>query len=611
MVASIKLAIGVLIISLMACIFLSRYGPNRVVLLRKVKQLRDEYDYVIVGAGTTGSVLANRLTEASKETVIVLEAGKDDALFPDVHVPGEALALHGNPDTDWMFQTVPQRHACRSMHDRKCSIPRGKTLGGSSSINCMIYGRGSAADYDLWVEKYGSEGWSFNDVLPYFIRSENNQNPDFAGSRYHGDEGPVVVSDANITSLVNEFLRAASEAGYDIGDLSQAEDPRGMAMHVQATVNKGARWSTADAYLCPAMARPNLHIVTEAMADKITFHSDTAEGIQYRINGDSKFVRARKEKILSAGTIGSPRLLQLSGVGPRDLLEALQIPVVKDLPVGEHLQDHLMLFAPAFTLNQSRSLTSSSIKSYATVVEYLVFGTGPLSRVCAADAIGHFGSNSGDSVHSELPHFGVQLTSYILGNDAYLIDNFAKSSNIKPDVARHVFGGNEGKHGIIMLPMIFQTYSKGSVRISTRDPNTPPDIDPNFLSDERDVKILIEGIRVAQELSETTPFRSLGANMVPNVHPECRNHIFNSDAYWGCFIRHMAVSLNHPGGTCRMGAANDNTAVVDPKLRVRGLRSLRVVDASVMPRLVSAGTLAPVIMIGEKASDIILVNGVS
>ncbi len=607
MATSLKVATCVLFISFLAYLFLQVCERNRIAPLRKpdLKQLHAEYDYIVVGAGTAGSVLANRLSEDGKHTVLVLEAGKDDSLFKDVHVPGATFALHGNPDTDWMFQTIPQKHACKSMHDHKCSIPRGKVLGGSSSINCMIYGRGSPADYDLWAEEYGSRGWSYKEVLPHFVRSENNQNPRM-DSRYHGKDGPVVVSDANVTSLAEDFLHAAREAGYDTGDLSEAEDPRGMVMQVQATVNKGSRWSTADAYLRPAMDRPNLHVVTEAMADKIVFQGDTAKGIQYSIKGDSQLVNARKEVILSAGSIGSAQLLQLSGVGPRDLLETLHIPVVKDLPVGEHLQDHMMLFAPEFTLNQSRALTSSSMRSYASLAEYLLFGTGPLAGVCGVDAIGHFGSSSGDSVHSELPHFAVELLNYFLGNDASFIDGFAKSANIKADDTRHVYGGNEGKEGIILLPMIFQTYSSGNLRIRTRDPDAPPDINPNYLSDERDVKILIEGIRVAQELSETTPLRSLGTSMVKNVHPECRQHEFDSDVYWECFIRHMAVPLNHPAGTCRMGAVSDNRAVVGPDLAVRGLKKLRVVDASVMPRLVSAGPLATVIMIGEKASDMIL-----
>ncbi|XP_077992321.1 glucose dehydrogenase [FAD, quinone]-like [Glandiceps talaboti] len=536
------------------------------------------YDYVIIGAGSAGCVLANRLSENEDVSVLLVEAGPEDSK-PEIHIPIQAGSLLRS-DIDWKYKSVPQKDSCLALKDRSCLWNSGKVLGGSSSINFMLYTRGCKEDYDSWA-RLGAQGWSYDDVLPYFIKCEHNTNEEYLKSDVHSKEGPLAVTDILPRCKFAEMLvKAAEEVGYAIKDLNDFNNTDCFNF-TQGNIIDGKRDSSAHAYLTPAVkARKNLTIWTNTCVTKILFEDKTAKTMKF-VQGETEGeVKICKELILSAGAIASPKLLMLSGIGPKEHLEELGIQVVCDLPVGENMQNH-----------------------YMTLIRFNGTGGGismDWTSSQGADATGFV------KTKEHLPWPDIQILFlpffYFMGpgekEGCNIADEFNETLHYK---SREEM---EAKEGMVILPVLQHPESIGKLSLKSNDPLEPPLIDPRYLEDPEDVQTLIRGVRVAQKLAATTAFKDLGVTPEYFKFDNCPHEV-DSDMYWEHVIRHLTLSMMHVVGTCKMGAKDDMKAVVDPSLRVRGLENVRVVDGSIMPHLVSATVNAAVVMIAEKGADII------
>ncbi|HKP86371.1 MAG TPA: choline dehydrogenase [Blastocatellia bacterium] len=517
------------------------------------------FDYIIVGAGAAGCVLANRLTEDPKTKVLLLEAGGPDKK-QEIHIPAAFSKLFKTP-YDWAYHTEQQRH----LNNRKLYWPRGKVLGGSSSMNAMIYIRGNRRDYDAWRDA-GNDGWGFGDVLPYFKKGENQER---GASEYHGTGGPLNVADLRtINPVSHAFLDAALSHGFPRNPDFNGDRQEGVGFY-QVTQKDGKRCSAAAAYLKPILKRPNLTVRTNAHATALLFDKSRAAGVSYVRNGATEQARAGGEVILCGGTVNSPQLLMLSGIGPADGLKPLGIPVVADLPgVGENLQDHLAIFV---AYKCSKPITLANAEKLGNVLSFLLFKKGPLtSNVAEA---GGFVKTKSELAAPDLQfHFA----------PVYFIN--------------HGFTQIEG-HGFTFGPTMLRPESRGRIALRSNDPFAPPAIQPNYLASESDMQVLAEGVKLARALARTEAFARLcGEEVYPGAQTEGESQINE-------YVRDSVETLYHPVGTCKMG--DDAMAVVDAQLRVRGVERLRVVDASIMPVIVSGNTNAPTIMIAEKAADLI------
>lgn len=568
---------------------------------------RSEYDYIVVGAGSAGSVVANRLSEDANVTVLLLEAGGMDSKM-EIHVPLAYVDLQLS-GVDWNETTVPQKHACLDLDGRSSRWPRGKVLGGSSSINAMIYVRGNREDYDRWRDQ-GAEGWSYDDVLPYFIKSE-----DFRGTgeeEYHGKGGYLTVSDATQyrTQAAKSFVEGAKELGFEEIDYN-GKSQSGVSF-AQFTIKDGQRWSTARGFVHPVRHRENLFVVTGKSVRSLSFSAgdDVAVDGVYVVDtdkymdGQETLVKARKEVILSASTVGSTKILLLSGIGPRQHLEEVGIPVKADLPVGNNLQDHVMMpivfVAPNMAVDEQLVFSEAQAQSIPSLLRYIITSSGPLS-VSPAEA--HVFLDTGIEDERKAPDMDIIFFGG-KGSPKHL-----KNFNLSPEIAVKAFGETATQEigvGYSFLPTLLHPTSRGNIRLNTESPLDSPLIDPNYLSDPRDVEVLLEGIRYAQRIANTSAFdvfNSQGAHQ-PSATLS-KTYPMDSDDYWREAIRHFTLTQYHPVGTCKMGSLDDPNTVVDPRLRVKGVKNLRVADASIMPEVPSGNTNAPAIMIGEKASDMI------
>ncbi|MGI9015528.1 MAG: GMC family oxidoreductase [Euzebya sp.] len=519
------------------------------------------YDYVIVGAGSAGCVLAARLSEDPSAKVLLLEAGAEDT-HQNIHIPAAFPNLF-KTSWDWNYSTVPQKQ----LHDRQVYWPRGKMLGGSSSLNAMIYIRGHASDYNRWRDHWGCGGWGYDDVLPYFLRSEDNAS---ISDRFHGSGGELHVGDqVSPRPMTQAFVEAGIQAGHKHNTDFNGAQQAGVGLY-QVTQHKGRRWSAADAFLRPAQQRSNLEVWTQSPVGRVIFEGTRATGVEVRREGRSTTVRAG-EVILASGAIGSPHLLMLSGVGPAHHLVDVGIPVVIDHPgVGQNLQDHLTA-GVIYASSGGGSLLGAD--SPAHMVNFFARRRGPLT------------SNVGE---------GGLFTC-------------TDSSLTAPDVQMHFVPAtylNEGlteptQHGLTLSCCILRPRSSGTITLRGANPAWAPAIDSNYLDDPADTLTLMAGWALAEEVvnqSAMSPFR--GQRLIPPMSAT------TPEAIKDATLR-QAQTLYHPVGTCAMGTHDD--AVVDPaQLRVRGVEGLRVVDASVMPDLVGGNTNAPTIMIAEKAADAIL-----
>ncbi len=524
-----------------------------------------EFDFIIVGAGTAGCVLANRLTADPSITVCLVEAGPKDS-FPPIHIPPLIGMAIRNPRINWGYSTAPQAQ----LNGRAVALPRGRVLGGSSSINGMAYFRGHPGDFDDWAAA-GNPGWSYREVLPYFKRSENNEA--FPHSPYHGVGGPMnVISIARPNPLVHKFLEATAALNFKPNADFNAADPEGFGAR-QATIRHGRRESMATAFLRQASKRPNLTVLTEALVTRIAIENRRAIGIDAHAGGETRRIAARREVLLCAGSYGSPQLLLLSGIGDAAALSKLGIDSVHHLPeVGRNLRDH-----PAADVR----MTTHSIEPYGLTwralprnawnfIEYVLFRAGPL------------------------------------GGNVFEATGFTRS---RPDLARPdlqiVFMPAQRavtalplEHGYGIISIGVRPKSVGSVTLASPDPRAAPVIDPNYFADAEDLRTVRFGLELGRRILGAAAFAPYRAKeLVPGATVQRAEDL---DA----FIRQTAVGVHHPSTTCRMGG--DAGSVVDPELRLRGIQSLRVVDASVFPTLVAGNSNAAVVMVAEKAADMIL-----
>jgi len=524
------------------------------------------FDYVIAGAGSAGCVLANRLSEGGRYQVLLLEAGPCDT-SPWIHLPIGYAKTNNHPVLNWRFETEPQAH----MGGRQLYWPRGRVLGGSSSINGMIAIRGQAQDYDQWAAM-GATGWSARETLPYFIRSESHP----AGpSAWHGGDGPLSVSNiAGHHELVDAFIQAAGECGIARNDDLNGASAEG-AGALQLTVRNGRRCSAAVAYLRPVRSRPNLRVITGAHVCAVNFDGLRANGLTYRIRGQEHSVRAQREVLLCAGALQTPQLLQLSGIGPAWLLQQHGIPLRHALPgVGENLQDHLCM---RFLYRCTRKVTGNDRLNTPwaralSALDYVARRRGPLAS--GAFLAGLTAKASPESYSAD-----TQVT-------LSMVSAPARGAQVHP------FPG----FTLLYYPM--RPTSRGFVRIRSADPMAAPAMQPEYLSTQHDQQMMIGGARLTRAIAAAP---GLASYVAEELQPGA-NAL--DDAALLAAAREHGSSGYHPVGTCRIG--KDATSVVDPRLRVHGITHLRVVDASVMPTLVSGNTNLPTIMIAEKAADMIL-----
>ncbi len=525
-----------------------------------------EFDYIIVGAGSAGCVLANRLSADGKNSVLLLEAGpKDSNLW--IHVPLGYGKLFKDKTVNWMYQTEPEP----GLDGRTVFQPRGKVLGGSSSINGLLYVRGQHEDYDRW-RQHGNSGWGYDDVLPYFKKAENQQR---GADDFHGVGGPLPVSDlGHPDPLSAAFIAAAAETGIPVNKDFNGASQEG-AGFFQTTTRQGRRASTAVAYLRPAKGRNNLHVETSAQAQRIVFAGRRADAVEYRKEGGLRRARARKEILVSSGAYNSPQLLQLSGVGPAELLRKHGIDVVLDAPgVGHDLQDHMqvrvvMRCTQRITLND---IVNHPVRRILAGARYAAFRKGPLT--IAAGTSGAFFKTSPRLATPDIQIHFLPFSTDKMGEKLHSFSGFSASvCQLRPE-------------------------SRGSLRIRSADPAVPPEIRINYLATETDRTANVEGLKILRKILRAPAFRPY---VVDEVEPGTK---VSNDEELLNYCRQRGSTIYHPTSTCRMG--NDSLAVVDQRLRVRGIDGLRVVDGSIMPDLVSGNTNAPIIMIAEKASDMIL-----
>ena len=520
----------------------------------------EEFDVVVVGAGSAGCAVAGRLTEDPSLSVLLLEAGGSDDVL-EVHVPAGCYKVW-RTRRDWNYTTVPQP----GLGGRELFWPRGKLLGGSSSINAMIYMRGAAADYDEWAELTGDPSWSYENVLPVFTRMEDNAR---GADTYHGVGGPLRVEDLRSPHpWTKAVIESAVAAGHPRNDDFNGPVQEGVGRY-QVTQRRGRRWSSADAYLHPVMARPNLTVRTGAMTTRVLVEGGRATGVEYRSGGRVHTARATREVVLSGGAINSPQLLMLSGIGPADHLREVGVDVVHDLPgVGGGLQDH-PLVPVVWNVRSGTSLRLA--ESPVNLALWKALGRGPLTSNLAESGL--FTRSA-----PELPEPDLQFH--------FLPVKFWKQAEIDPDV-----------EAFSALTVLVHVHSRGSVRLRSADPTWSPAIDAGYLTDERDLDALVSGVEQAREIASVGPLAQVLADeWSPGGTVQGRDGLRAA-------VRNTLESLYHPVSSCRMGT--DDDAVLDAQLRVRGIEGLRVADASAMPTLVRGNTNAPSILIGERAAELI------
>ena len=532
-----------------------------------------QFDFVIVGAGSAGCVLANRLTESGKYSVLLLEAGGTDKRFW-IQTPIGYGKTFFDPAVNWMYTTEP----VKGLNGQTSYWPRGKVIGGSSSINAMVYIRGQHQDFDDWA-KLGNSGWGWQDVLPFFRKSETNAN---GGDEYRGDSGPLYVDDVskNYHPICKTFIQAAEQVGLPYNQDFNGAHQEGAGMY-QITARNGFRMSAAKAYLRPARKRKNLTVISSAHVTRISFSDTQAQGIEFLHQGKIKHAHANLETIISAGSINTPQLLQLSGIGDRETLDQFKIQMVLDQPsVGQNLQEHIAVShfykSKVPTLNNQLAPWWGKL---AAGIQYLLLRNGPLSL--SVNQAGGFFKSSPERKRPNLQLYFCPVTYTTAPDDERPL--------IQPD----------SFPGFLNSISQCRPTSTGYLKIRSEDPFTAPEIQPNYLSTEEDVQEMLEGVKFLRKMAQTPALQSIiESETKPGLEVSTDEELIED-------FRNRSGTVYHPTSTCRMGSSA-STSVVDNRLKIHGLQNIRIVDASVFPTVTSGNTNAPVIMLAEKASDLIL-----
>ncbi|XP_036326306.1 glucose dehydrogenase [FAD, quinone]-like [Rhagoletis pomonella] len=539
-----------------------------------------EYDFVVIGGGTAGSAAAARLSEVLDWKVLLVEAGDDEPVGSQV--PSISLNYLGSA-IDYNYKTQPEKVACLANTNQQCSWPRGKVLGGTSVVNGMMYNRGNREDYDYWAS-LGNTGWSYDEILPYYKKSENNLQITEVDSDLHAIGGPLPVSHFPYNPpLSYAILRGGEQLGYGVHDLN-GYNATGF-MKGQMASHNGIRFSAARAFLRPARHRENLHILLNTTASRVLFQTNSTivNGVELiDRNNNTITVSVKKEVVVSAGALDSPKVLLLSGIGPADELSEVNVTVVHDLPgVGKNLHNHVSFFL-TFTLNE----TNTNVLNWASATEYLLFRNGLLSGTGIGDMTAKISTKYAD------PSRGPDVQYFFAG--------YSASCATTGEVGALLSSGNRS---VFIYPAVLHPKSRGSVTLASNDPLDAPLMTANYLSVEHDVNTLVEAIKFGIKLSETPALQKYNLTLATSAISACASYDFATDEYWACAVRYNTGPENHQAGSCKMGPANDTLAVVDNELRVYGVQGLRVMDTSIMPAVTSGNTHAPAIMIAEKGVD--------
>uniref|UniRef100_A0A1A9WC53 Glucose-methanol-choline oxidoreductase N-terminal domain-containing protein n=1 Tax=Glossina brevipalpis TaxID=37001 RepID=A0A1A9WC53_9MUSC len=569
----------------------------------RIPKNNEIFDFIVVGSGAAGSVVANRLSENPKWRIALLEAGGMENIN---HLIPTLAAYMSTTSSNWNYGSVPQKRACFGMNNNICLQPKGKVLGGTSSINFMIYNRGNRRDYDRWSAA-GNRGWSYNEVLPYFLKSERANLDGLEYTSYHNRNGSLNVEYPRYrTQLVDAFIRGSEQAGHPRTDYN-GESQRGVS-YVQATTNSGRRHSAYRAFIEPIIQRrSNLQIFIFSRVTKILIEpiSKIAYGVEFVYNNRSYTIKARKEVVVSAGAFNSPQLLMLSGVGPRDNLSKLGIPIIKESPVGVRMYEHASHFGPTFLTNTTgQSLFTSNVRP-RDVLRF--FAGGPdtvLSSLTGVEALA-FLNVPLSTLPNDWPDVELIFASGSLASDEGTALKIG--ANFKDKIYNQLYRDIERKRQdhFTILVMPFHPKSIGRIWLRSKDPLQWPVIDPNYFAEKEDVDFMLQGIKAAIAIAQTPAMQKIGTRILPVPVPGCESFNFASDDYWRCSIRTMTYTLHHQVATCRMGPSTDPTAVVSPELSVHGIQKLRVIDTSIIPFPPTAHTNAPAFMIGEKGADLI------
>ncbi|XP_058800449.1 glucose dehydrogenase [FAD, quinone]-like [Phymastichus coffea] len=559
-----------------------------------------QYDFVVVGAGSAGATVASRLSEAEDATVLLIEAGRNENLLMDIPVLVNYLQFSS---INWAYRTESSNRYCLGMTDRKCNFPRGKVMGGSSVLNYMIATRGDPRDYDGWAEM-GNDGWSYGELLKYFRKLEEIGVDELrADDKLHNTEGPLYIDHPTFhTPLADAFLRAGLQLGYPVIDYN-GDEHVGYSF-IQATIKNGTRMSSNRAYLHPARHRPNLSLSRMSHANKVLIDPLTkrALGVDFTKYGRNFRVRARKEVILCAGAIGSAQILMLSGVGPSDHLREMGVPLLQNAPVGRNLMDHIAYGGLVFLVDQPVSIRTKDlinpVKPYLS--DFFNKHTGPLTVPGGCEALAFVDVDRPNDLTS-WPNIELLFIGGSVVSDA----SFHHNIGISDKYWNKYFARLTGAHSWTIFPMLMRPKSRGKILLRSNNPNVHPRIFANYLDDPEDVRVMIKGIRAAIQVSKTEPMRRFKSKLYDLPVPGCEAHRYDSDEYWECAIRTFPFTIYHHSGTCKMAPDTDPSGVVNPRLQVKGIKGLRVADASIMPMIMTGHPNIPVIMIGEKLADMV------